>query len=70
MTYILTHVLLGMTPIDYYLAYVSSIRNTIEGDGTAAQGARVTLEAITIEVNAKCCKLMSMSLTKLNVASC
>ena len=28
------------------------------------------LEAITIEVNSKCCKLLSIKFTKFNVASC
>ena len=31
MTYMLTHVLLGVTPIDHFLDYVVSIRHTGEG---------------------------------------
>ena len=52
MTYMMPYVLLGVTPIEYYLAYVSSSRNTSKGTKTKAQDARLTLEAITIEVNA------------------
>ena len=65
----MTHIFLFVTPTDYSLDYVASIQNTIEGTKTAAQYASVTLEAITIELNAECCKLLSMRLTKLNVAS-
>ena len=49
----LTHVLMGVMPIGYYLDYVASIHHTREGTKTAAQDARGTLEAITIEVNSK-----------------
>ena len=65
----LTHVLLGVTPIDYSLAEVDSRQHTIKGTKTAVQDASVVLEAINIEVNAKCYKLMSMRLTKLNFVS-
>ena len=70
MTYIMTHVLLGVMNIDYSLAYVASSRHTSKGNKTAAQDAIMTLKAITIEVNTKCHKLLSMRSTKLNVASC
>ena len=40
MTYMLTHVLLGMTPIDYYLACVASSQQDSEGTKTKAQDAR------------------------------
>ena len=70
MTYMLTHVLIGVKPIDNSLAYVSLSQHNIEGAKTAAQGASVTLEAITFEVNAKCHKLLSMCLDKFNDASC
>ena len=63
----LTHVLLGMTPIGCYLAYIASSRHTSKGAKTAAQDAIVMLEAITVEVNSKFRKLMRICLTKLNV---
>ena len=43
MTYMLTNVFLGMTPIDYYLDYFASSRYTSKGTKTASQDARVTL---------------------------
>ena len=52
MTYMMTHVFLGVTPIYYSLAYVASIWNNSEGTKTKAQYAIVTQEAITIEANA------------------
>ena len=69
MTYILTYVLLDVTTIVYYLAYVAPSRHTSEGTENAAQYASVAIEEITIEVNAKCLKLLSMRLDKSNVAS-
>ena len=48
----LIHVFLGVTPIDYSLAYVASIWHTSEGTKNKAQDAIVTQEAITIEANA------------------
>ena len=69
MIYMLTSVFLGVTPIDCSLAYVASTRNTRDSKKTVAQYSSVTLEAINIEVNAKCFKLLSMRLTKLNVTS-
>ena len=69
MTYILTNVLIEVTPIIYSLVYVASSRNTSKGSKTAAQDAIVMLEEITIEVNSKCRKFLSMRLVKLNVAS-
>ena len=68
MTYMLIYVLLGMTHIAYYLAYVASFRHTSERTKNTAQDASVTLEAITIEVNSKCCMWLIMRLAKLNVA--
>ena len=53
MTYMMTHVLMGVTPMEYYLAYVASSRHTSKGTKNKAQDARVPLEAMTIEVNAK-----------------
>ena len=50
----LPHFFLGVTPIDQSLSYVASSRHTREGAETAAQDASLKLEAITIEVNAKC----------------
>ena len=70
MTYRSTHVFLGVTLIDYSLAYVASICHTIKGTKIAAQNASVTIEAITIEVNAKCHNLLGMCLTKFDFASC
>ena len=64
-----THVLVGVKPIGYSLYYVVSIQNTREGKKTTEQDTRVMLETITIKVNTKYRKFMSMSLTKLNVAS-
>ena len=69
MTYMLTHVFLGMTPIVKYLAHVASSQRTSERTKTAEQDSRVTLEVITIEVNSKQHNLMSMLLNKLNVSS-
>ena len=66
----LTHVLLGVTPIVYSLAYVDSSQHTSEGTKNMAQYASVTLEEITNEVNDKFCKFPSMRLYKMNVASC
>ena len=60
MTYMLIHVLLGVMPTDYSLSYVALNQNTSKGMKNAAQDASVALEAITIEVNAKFCKLLSM----------
>ena len=70
MTYMTTHVFLGLKPIDQPLFYVTSSRNASKGTETMAQDASVILEAINIEVNSKCFKFLSMCLTKLNVASC
>ena len=42
---------LGVTPIDYSLAYVDSGQKTSEGTKTKAQDEIVAIEAITIEVN-------------------
>ena len=67
MAYMQKNIFLGVTPIDYSLAYVASIWHTSKGTKTAAQDARVTLEAI--EVNSKCRNLMNICLTKFNVAS-
>ena len=69
MTSMLAHFLLAVTPIDYSLAYVASSRHTGKGGKTTAQDTSVTKEAITNEVNSKCYNLLSMRLTKLNVAS-
>ena len=69
MTYMLTHFLLGMTPIDYPLTYVASIRHTNKGEKTAAQETSGTLQAIIIEVNTKCLKFPSIHLNKLHFAS-
>ena len=66
----LTHDFLLVTHIDYSLACVESRQKTSKETKTAAQDAIVMLEATTIEVNAKCSKLMSICLTKLNVARC
>ena len=65
----MTHVLLDMTPNDYYLAYVASSRHTSKATKTAAQDASVTLKVITIEIKEKCRKFLSMIFTKSNVAS-
>ena len=65
----LTHVLMGESHIDYSLAYVASGGHTSKGTKTAVQDARLALETITIEENAKCRKFISMILTKSNVAS-
>ena len=69
MTYMLTHGLMGVMPIEFYLDYVASIWHTSNGTENKVQDARVMLEEITIEVNDECRKLMIMLLTKLNVAS-
>ena len=66
----LTHVLLGVTPIDYSLAYIASYHHTSKGKKTATQDVSMMLEAIAIEVNAQYCKFLSVRLNKLNVASC
>ena len=50
MTYILTHDLLGVTPIDYFLVYTASSRYTIEGTKTEARDTIVTLEEIIIVI--------------------
>ena len=50
MTYMLTHVFLSVTPIEYSLAYAASNRHNREGTKTKGQDVRVTLEEITIEV--------------------
>ena len=51
MTYMLTHGLMGVMPIEFYLAYVDSIRHTSEGTKNKVQESKVMLEEITIEVN-------------------
>ena len=66
----LTRIFLGMTPIYQPLVYFASSQQTSEGTETAAQDASLVLESITIEVNAKCRKSMSVRLTKSNVTSC
>ena len=60
MTYILTHVLLVVTPIYYSLYYVASSLHTNKGKKTVSQYASVTLNEINIVVNAKFHELLRL----------